>query len=159
MWKIIRQFHDFGRFFFTTFGIFGFFSPKSKYPKRTVLKKWKFEDFFSKIQQLISHFIYIIVIVWFFLLFVCFSDFHVFQYCEKCVAVTPSRFQYFNISTKQNFLSNKKSRSMSLRYGLGAKNPILPTFGTKTQRWKIIRQFHDFGPFFFNNFWNFWGFF
>ena len=122
-------------FFLTTFGIFGvFFSPKSKYPKKTILKKWKFEDFFSKIQQLISHFIYIIVIVWFFLLFVCFSDFHVFQYCEKCVAVTPSRFQYFNISTKQNFLSNKKSRSMSLRYGLGAKNPILPTFGTKTQR-------------------------
>ena len=44
----------------------------------------------------------------------------------------PNRFQRFNISTKQNFLSNKKSQSTPLRYGLGAKKPILATFCTLT---------------------------
>ena len=38
------------------------------------------------------------------------------------------RFQRFNILTKQNFLSNKKSGSTPLRYGLGAKKPILAIF-------------------------------
>ena len=52
--------------------------------------------------------------------FLPFGDFHVFQYCKKCVPLTPSRFQRFNILTKQNFLSNKKSWSTPLRYGAGA---------------------------------------
>ena len=47
---------------------------------------------------------------------------------------TPSHFQRFNISTKQNFLSNKKSRSTPLRYGLGTKKPMLAIFCTWTPR-------------------------
>ena len=57
-------------------------------------------------------------------------DFRVFEYCENAFLLTPSCFQRFNISTKQNFLSKKKSRSTPLRYGLGAKKPILTFFGT-----------------------------
>ena len=48
----------------------------------------------------------------------------------------PSRFQRLNISTKQNFLSNKKSGSTPLSYGLGAKKPILAMFWRENKRSK-----------------------
>ena len=48
-------------------------------------------------------------------IFYRFSDFNVFQYCEKCVSLNAKPLPTFNISTKQNFLSNKKSGSTPLR--------------------------------------------
>ena len=61
----------------------------------------------------------------------------------------PSCFQRFKSSTKQNFLSNKKSGSTPLRYGLGAKKPILaifctltPCLGTKLCPYELIFHAH-----------------
>ena len=54
-----------------------------------------------------------------------------FQYCKKCVP------RNANVSTKQNFLSNKKSRSKPLTYGLGAKKQILAIFSLKLHVWTL----------------------
>ena len=53
-----------------------------------------------------------------------------FNIVKNAFLYTPSHFQRFNISTKQNFLSDKKSGSTPLRYGLGAKKPTLAFFCT-----------------------------
>ena len=68
MWKITRQIDDLGRFLnnFCNFGVF--LAKNQKYPKITVLKKWKLKMFFFLIffliKQLISIIIYNILIVW-----------------------------------------------------------------------------------------------
>ena len=55
-----------------------------------------------------------------------------FNIVKNGLIQTPSRLQRFNISTKENFLSNKNSRSTPLIYGLGAKKPILEFVCTRT---------------------------
>ena len=60
-----RQFLWVGPFLNNFWNFWVFLAQNKKFTKRTVLKKWKFKAFFSKIQQLISNIIYIIPIVWF----------------------------------------------------------------------------------------------
>jgi hypothetical protein len=118
MWKIMGQIDDFDRFLNNSCNLGVFLAKNQKYQKWLFWKSenWKKEEKILKIDKLISYIIYNILIVWFFwfcvfvlsfamfyAIFYRFNDFHVFQ--------TPSRFQRFNISTKQNFLPNKKSRS------------------------------------------------
>ena len=98
--------------------------------------------------QLISNIICIILIIWFFVWFCnffcplqCFRPFFTilvifkfFKIVKNVLLLTPSHFQCFNISTKQNFLSKKKSRSMPLRCCLGAKKNNNGNFFTWTPR-------------------------
>ena len=63
MWKIMGQIDDFDRFLNNSCNLGVFLAKNQKFPKMTVLKKWKL-IFFLKIEQLISNSIYIILIVW-----------------------------------------------------------------------------------------------
>ena len=109
--------------FFTNFCKFGvFLSPNQKYPKNDCFKKGKIEwiyFYFLRSNYFKYHMYHsdnmILFLFCMFVLFFCsFSDFHIFQYCEKCVPL------------------NAKSQSTPLRYGLGAKKPILAIFGSWT---------------------------
>ena len=66
MWKIIGQIDDFDRFLNNSCNLGVFLAKNQKYPKITVLNKWKFKKRRKKfkIEKLISNIIYNILIVW-----------------------------------------------------------------------------------------------
>ena len=65
-WKIIGQIDDFDRFLNNSCNFGVFLAKNQKYPKMTVLKKWKSERRKKKlkIEKLMSNIIYNILIVW-----------------------------------------------------------------------------------------------
>ena len=145
MWKIIRQFDDFGCFFLITFYNFKVFYPKRKNTQNDSFDEIKikkkvffFKDSTTYFKYHIYH-SYSINLLIFFSLFCCLQWFRpfftvlvifmFFNNVKNMFLEMPTRFQRFNISTEQNFLSNKKSRSTRLRYGLGAMKHILAIFG------------------------------
>ena len=111
MWKTIGQIDDFDRFLNNSCNLGVFLAQNKKYPKMSVLKKCKLKKRRRKklkIKKLMSNIIYNILIVWilWFLLicfvicnvlgnFYLFSDFHVFQYCEKCVPLNANPLSTF----------------------------------------------------------------
>ena len=144
--------------FWTTFVILRCFWPKiKKYPKMTVRKNIKKKDFTTSFKYRIFHSYSMNLLI----LLICFVSCNVLGHfftvlvtftfskiVKNAFLKTPNCFQRFNIWTKQNFLSNKKSQSTPFRYGLGAKKPILkknftwtPHLGTKLCPYELI--FHE----------------
>ena len=126
------------------------------------MKKWKLKQFFFKdwttyfYYHIYNSYSIIFIILLFILSFAMFSPvftnlliFTFFNIVKNAFLLIPSRFQGFNISTKQNFLSNKNVPVIALKVWFGSKEANIgnfctwtPHFGTKLCPYVLIIQAH-----------------